>query len=140
MSEATRNIVLNALRQLRRAEPRGESRGEPRTAIFANVDMHSEHDFWSGLSMNMSEGGLFVATNTMVPVGTLLVLGIHGPLTRESIVALAEVRWTRASSGQESVPPGLGLQFVERNGASQARIHALVTTLRGPLLFEDFED
>lgn len=140
MSETARRIFRDALRDFRRAEPRAESRGAPRTAVYANVDLHSEHDFWSGLSMNMSEGGLFVATHNFVPVGTLLVINIQLPREREPLVMLVEVRWTRRYSGQEDVPPGLGLQFIERNEASLAKMRRFVATLREPLFFEDFED
>src|SRR4051812_7020419 len=91
-----------------------EGRAQPRAAVYANVDMTSEHNFWSGLTMNMSEGGLFVATHNIVAAGTTLLLNIRLPFEPDPIVVLAQVRWLRPyNSGQDDVPPGLGLQFID---------------------------
>jgi uncharacterized protein (TIGR02266 family) len=87
--------------------------------------------------MNMSEGGLFVATHNCVPVGTRLVLNMVLPFEDEPIVTLVEVRWTRAYSGQDDVPPGLGLQFVDADPPALAKIRKFVSTVREPLFYED---
>jgi Tfp pilus assembly protein PilZ len=102
-----------------------DTREAPRAAVYASVDLFSEHNFWSGLTMNMSEGGLFVATHHSVPVGN------------DPIVTLVEVRWTRSYSGQEDVPPGLGLQFIDTDAAALAKIRQFVSTIREPLFYED---
>ncbi len=117
-------------------DPRGE-RGTPRTAIYAKVDLASDHNFWSGLTMNMSEGGLFVATHHEVPVGTVLLLNMLLPFDGEAIVTPAVVRWTRAFGGGEDSPPGLGLQFVELAEPLLAKIRRFVATVREPLFYED---
>jgi uncharacterized protein (TIGR02266 family) len=137
MSHVASSLGLDALRDSRRLEPREEHRGAARAAVYANVDLHSEHNFWSGLTMNMSEGGLFVATHNFVPVGAVLVLHITLGQEKEPLVLLAEVRWTRAYSGQEDVPPGLGLQFIDTDQAALAMIRKFVATIREPLFFED---
>lgn len=114
-----------------------ETRAEVRSAVYASVDLFSEHNFWSGLTMNMSEGGLFVATHNVVPVGTTLILHMVLPFEEEAVVTLAQVRWTRAYSGQDDVPPGLGLQFHETDAGSLAKIKKFVATVREPLFFEE---
>jgi uncharacterized protein (TIGR02266 family) len=137
MSHVVTSLGLDALRDSRRPEPRTEHRGDARKAVYANVGLHSEHNFWSGITMNMSEGGLFVATHNFVPVGTMLVLNIVLPNASEPLVMLVEVRWTRPYSGQEDVPPGLGLQFVDADDASLSKIRMFVKTIREPLFYED---
>jgi len=117
---------------LRRSE-----RGAPRATAHVAIDIQSEHNFWSGLTMNMSEGGVFVATYHVVPVGTLLAVQLQLPFRDEPIVALAEVRWTRGYSGQDDVPPGLGLQFVDVDEASLVAIRRFVETVREPLFYDD---
>ena len=114
-----------------------DTRAEPRAAVYASVDLFSEHNFWSGLTMNMSEGGLFVATHNVVAVGTTLVLHMLLPFEPEPVVVLAQVRWTRAYSGQEDVPPGLGLQFIDADASSLGKIKKFVATIREPLFFDD---
>ncbi|MDB5219508.1 MAG: Signal recognition particle receptor protein FtsY [Myxococcaceae bacterium] len=137
MSQVVTSLGLDALRDSRRPEPQTEHRGDARTAVYANVGLHSEHNFWSGITMNMSEGGLFVATHNFVPVGTMLVLNIVLPNASEPLVMLVEVRWTRPYSGQEDIPPGLGLQFVDADDASLSKIRMFVKTIREPLFYED---
>ena len=112
------------------------TRLEPRAAVYASIDLVSEHNFWSGLTMNMSDGGLFVATHNAVPVGTTLLLHMRLPFEQEPVVTLAQVRWTRPYSGQEDVPAGLGLQFIGTDASSLEKIRKFVATVREPLLFE----
>ncbi len=118
-------------------EPRTDVRSGARASLHASVDLSSEHNFWTGLTMNISEGGLFVATYNVVPIGTVLVVNMLIPFEHDPIVTLAEVRWTRECSEQTDVPPGLGLRFVDTDEASLAKIRRFVMTLREPLFFEE---
>ena len=113
------------------------ARSAPRASVYVDIDVYSDHVFWTGLSMNMSEGGVFVATHHEVPVGTLLALQMVLPSEDEPLETLAEVRWTRAYTGQEDVPPGLGLAFVDIDEASLEKIRRFVSTVREPLFFEE---
>ena len=115
----------------------GETRSAPRAAVYVNIDVFSDHNFWSGLTMNMSEGGLFIATHNVAPVGTMLVLNMVLPFEEDPIVALAEVRWTRPFNGNNDVPPGLGLQFVDLDPIALAKVRRFVKTIREPLFFEE---
>src|SRR5690242_18025634 len=61
------------------AEPSGpdstlerKRRTYERFPIEVSVDLVSEHNFFAGLSLNVSEGGLFVATHLVRPVGSRL--------------------------------------------------------------------
>ena len=114
-----------------------DTRAEPRAAVYASVDLFSENNFWSGLTMNMSDGGVFVATHNVVPVGTVLVLHLLLPFEKEPVITLAQVRWSRGYSGQEDVPPGIGLQFVDTDATSLAKIKKFVATMREPLFYDD---
>ncbi|HSO40765.1 MAG TPA: TIGR02266 family protein [Labilithrix sp.] len=114
-----------------------DTRAEPRAAVYASVDLFSENNFWSGLTMNMSDGGVFVATHNVVPVGTVLVLNLLLPFEKEPVITLAQVRWSRAYTGQADVPPGLGLQFVDTDTKSLAKIRKFVATMREPLFYDD---
>ena len=114
-----------------------DTRAEPRAAVYASVDLFSENNFWSGLTMNMSDGGVFVATHNVVSVGTVLVLHLLLPFEKEPVITLAQVRWTRPYSGQPDVPPGLGLQFVDTDPQSLAKIKRFVATMREPLFYDD---
>ena len=114
-----------------------EERVARREDIYAAVDLFSEHNFWSGLTMNMSEGGVFVATHAHVPNGTKLLLNLLLPFEKAPFVVQAEVRWSRAYTGQRDVPPGLGLRFCDANEEVLKKIRKFVATVREPLLYED---
>ncbi len=128
MGEAARKISTHG-------QP--DSRRNPRASVYVSIDVFSEHNFWTGLTMNMSEGGVFVATHHRVAVGTTLVVNMMLPFESQAIVTLAEVRWTRDYTGDADVPPGLGLQFVNLDESSLAKIRKFVSTVREPLYFED---
>ncbi|AKV00971.1 Signal recognition particle receptor protein FtsY [Labilithrix luteola] len=112
-------------------------RRSARASVYVNVDITSEHNFWTDMTMNIAEGGVFVATHQEVPLGTVLVVNMMLPRERAAIVAFAEVRWTRAYSGQADVPPGLGLAFVHVEDDGLTRIRRFLATVREPLFFED---
>lgn len=140
MGEAAlkRDVELETKVRALRALPRAVAvRAAPRAAVYATVDFFTEHNFWSGLTMNMSEGGLFVATHHAVPVGTTLLLHMMLPYERDPVVMLVQVRWTRAYSGQDDVPPGLGLQFVDADACALTKITNFIATIREPLFFDD---
>jgi uncharacterized protein (TIGR02266 family) len=128
MGEAARRIDDHA---------KADARRSPRACVYVSIDVFSEHNFWTGLTMNMSEGGVFVATHHTAPVGTTLVVNMMLPFETQAIVTLAEVRWVRDYTGQDDVPPGLGLQFVDLDESSLAKIRKFVTTVREPLYFDE---
>lgn len=117
-------------------EERLDERTVPRTSVHVAIDIYSEHNFWSGLTMNVSEGGVFVATQKMMKPGTMLIVDMELPGEDEPIIALAEVRWTRAWSGDPDVPPGLGVKFVHLCEDSLAKIRRFAERIREPLFFE----
>jgi hypothetical protein len=51
-------------------------------------------------------------------------------------MTLGEVRWSRAYSGDDDVPPGLGIKFVGLDFGSLSAIRKFVMTIREPILFE----
>lgn len=119
------------------ADFHASTRRTPRASVYVSMDVFSEHNFWTGLTMNMSEGGVFVATHHEVPVGTVLVTHMSLPFEEEPVVILAEVRWRRPLSDDPDSPPGLGLQFVDASDDAVSKIRRFVSTVRDPLFFEE---
>lgn len=114
---------------------RPDERKSPRAIAYLCIDLCSEHNFWTGLTMNISEGGVFVATHVMLEPGSLV--GLHLELPNETrIMTLGEVRWSRAYTGDDDVPPGLGIKFVGLDLSGLGAIRKFITTIREPLLFE----
>lgn len=116
---------------------RVEARSNERTAVNVCVNVFSDHNFWSGLAMNMSEGGIFIATYDSIAIGTQLELHIILPFEEEPIITNAEVRWRREFSGPNDAPPGLGLKFSDLDALALGKVRRFVAAIREPLLFEE---
>lgn len=113
------------------------TRRYPRANVYLSVDVFSGHNFWTGLTMNLSESGVFIATDNALPaVGSMVVLSFALPFENDSVVALAEVRWTRSSESDDEAPQGIGLEFVDLSDTLLEKISTFVTIVREPLDFE----
>lgn len=113
-----------------------EDRRSPRVVAYLCIDLCSEHNFWTGLTMNISEGGVFVATHVMLEPGSLVGIHLELPNHGPRIMTLGEVCWGRDYTGDDDVPPGLGIKFVGLDCASLNAIRKFVMTVREPILFE----
>lgn len=114
---------------------REDERKAPRAIAYLCIDLCSEHNFWTGLTMNISEGGVFVATHVMLQPGALVGLHLELP-NQKRIMTLGEVRWSRSYTGDDDVPPGLGIKFVGLDLQALNSIRKFINTIREPLLFE----
>lgn len=108
-------------------------REEPRVAVRVGVTMSSDSNLYVGFADNVSEGGLFVATHELLPIGTTLELEFCLPDNDEPICSRAEVRWHRtASDPQNGVLPGFGACFVDVDSADRKRLEQFIDS-REPL-------
>ena len=113
-----------------------EARRAKRFPFEVEVDIVSEHNFYAGLSLNMSEGGIFVATHNEYPVGTRVEIRLLFPGDEEPTNIMTEVRWVRPHNENADGSAGLGLRFVDLTPTVAEKI-ASFTTARDPLYYED---
>ena len=99
----------------------GERRTAPRIPIEVDVSLTSESHFFAGLTGDISEGGVFVATWRPVAVGTTLDLVLSLP-GGPPVNVRGQVRWIR--SQVEGAAPGLGVAFHDLSQESRSRIEA----------------
>lgn len=76
------------------------------------VSVDGPHSFFTGITQDISKGGVFLATHQIYPIGTnmKLIFQVEGvELTVEAVV-----RWVRSveRSNADDVLPGMGLQFL----------------------------
>jgi len=100
------------------------------------VTMLSEHNFFMGLSENMSEGGLFIATHQLQPIGTMVDLKFQLPMRAEPLEVRGEVRWLRPFSQDVEAPPGMGVRFVNLTPEQNELIRAFLRS-RPPIFYDD---
>lgn len=104
--------------------------------VEANLGAHSPTNYYKGLSGNdvVKDGGLFVATYDIQPIGSKLWVTVHMPGGYE-FQALAEVRWTR-ESGAGDAPPGFGCAFKSLSEEAHQLVYRYVKN-REPLFHDD---
>lgn len=111
-----------------------ERRGEDRTEVSADIGFQSETNFFAGFTGDLSDGGLFVATWDVLPVGTELTLSFVLP-GGHHVTARAKVRWIREP--QDDNPefhPGMGVSF-EELAPDHAEAIRIYMARREPLFF-----
>ncbi len=114
-------------------EPRAaERRRADRVALSADVSLFSPTTFWAGFSEDLSEGGLFVATYQLIPIGTRIDLRFELPTGHEVKVG-GTVRWHRGHS--DDAMPGMGIAFDALSPADLKVIRSFVKH-RPPLLWD----
>jgi uncharacterized protein (TIGR02266 family) len=113
-----------------------EGRTHKRLPFEIHLDIVSEHNFYAGLTLNVSEGGLFVATHVRHPVGTQLEIRLVFPGDDEPTSLMTEVRWVRLLGEAGDSSPGMGLRFVDVSRPVLEKIGRFAKH-REPLYYED---
>jgi uncharacterized protein (TIGR02266 family) len=109
-------------------------RQAPRVKMQAVIDLQSDNNFFNGFSSNISDGGIFVATVNLLPIGTPVELSFSLPAGGR-IEAKGQVRWVREINDQlPDAFPGLGIQFHQLAPAAVDAISAFVSS-REPMFY-----
>ena len=96
----------------------------------------SEHMLWADLTLDVSNGGVFVATFHPMPVDTevhllLMLEGDPMPIAAEGIV-----RWTVPHREHDDGTAGAGIQFTQIDPKSLAALAVFAREVREPMMFE----
>jgi uncharacterized protein (TIGR02266 family) len=119
------------------APEKPNNRLHPRLAVAVDVSMYTEHNFYTGLTENLSEGGLFIATYEVPSLGTEIELTISLP-NHPPIKTVGVVRWHREYNKFTSdLAPGIGVQFLTLAKPDHEAIERFLRE-REPLLYENF--
>jgi uncharacterized protein (TIGR02266 family) len=108
-----------------------EHRAHARVGFEVEIDLHSESHFFSGLSGDVSEGGLFVQTYRPLALGDRVQVAFDLPDGR--VEAEGIVRWRRPQS--DSVDAGVGLEFESLSDRDRDVIRRFCEK-RAPLYYE----
>lgn len=116
------------------AAPQAEHRSSRRVSVAVDIHLWSDSHFFSGLSGDISEGGLFFSTYRPLSVGMGVDVEFVLPGTERSINARGKVRWIREHS--DELPRGVGIAFEELADEDRDEIHAFCS-VRPTLYYED---
>ncbi len=111
-------------------------RAYPRHQVEIEVTLESESNFYLGLTENLSEGGLFIATVLLKPIGTQVEFSFKLGEVPEPIHAVGTVRWVREYSDTSDTGPGMGVRFERMPPENIEHIRKFLAT-RAPLFHEE---
>ena len=105
-----------------------------------DVTVTSGHTFWTGLTSNISTGGLFLASETPLPVGSLLAFELRVD-EGEPCELRGVVRWVREpEQASDAFPAGMGVQFSRLDGPTAEVIEQFIRERRDSLYFDTDDD
>ena len=91
------------------------------------LDSKTEHNFYTGLTNNISEGGIFIATTQILNIGTKIKFPLALPSMLEPEQVEGVVRWVRREGrSEDNVPGGIGIQFTQISDKLKARINEYI--------------
>jgi len=107
-----------------------ERRRYKRYDVKLHADVTTEDAFLFAYVSNISEVGIFLATDKPLAVGTLMKLRFR-PLESESFEVEGEVVWVNPvrQKPEENINPGMGIKFVNLDDATRDRIVKLIRTI-----------
>ena len=127
--------IKGAEAAVRLAKERYSGRKLPRVVLNARVTAQSEDNFFSGLTENISEGGVFVATFSPPGVGERIRLNLSVDNERDLSVE-GVVRWHRYDDSGDVT--GCGVQFAALDPEQGRRIRTLMVAVPREPLLTDF--
>jgi Tfp pilus assembly protein PilZ len=107
-------------------------RRHARAPLVVAVGIDSENNFYAGITGDVSEGGVFLATDGVLTLGSSIEMTLTLPGFGRSHLCRAQVRWIQESRGAVT---GYGLEWVYLPGEALTDIHAFVNE-RDTLLFD----
>jgi type IV pilus assembly protein PilZ len=105
-----------------------ERRRTERADLVVRVDYQTVDELFSEFARNINEGGLFVETDTLHPLGTRVDLQFKLPGSDEPVQVTGSV--VRATAGSGDEPSGVGIGFDELDTHTRQRINELIRRLR----------
>ena len=107
-----------------------------RVPLTVEVTLESEHNFYTGVSNDISEGGVFVASYMPPPVGSMVELSLMLPGSSEAFTMMGIVRWVRdIKAACEGYPAGCGIEWVDVSEPAMRLIQRFVHQ-RETILYE----
>lgn len=132
-------IPLGRPRQSKPALHGAERRTSPRMEIETDIGFYSDTNFYTGFTGDISDGGIFIATWNLLPVGTTLTVSFVLPGGHQ-VLAEGRVTWVRDTDTPElGVHPGMGVFFERLSGPDRQAIQTFIEQ-RSPLFFDDDQD
>src|SRR5882762_2003844 len=109
--------------------------------LEVKVDLESDHNFYTGLTQNISAGGLFIATHQLRRIGDYIKVKFSLPGSAQAVSVNTEVRWIRENSllHRFDGSTGMGVRFIDLSPEASQAIQAFLES-RDSLYYDDGEE
>ncbi|OQW30294.1 MAG: hypothetical protein A4E19_10290 [Nitrospira sp. SG-bin1] len=126
------DFVIDQILAYRKVSVQKEVRSEPRISLAFRVRYNSpEGLLFESRAGGIGGGGLFIESQTPLPVGTKLAMEFSFPEKPEEwMPAKGTVAWVCPKADQYTFSPGMGVRFTEIAEDVRERIHALVKSIQ----------
>lgn len=126
------DFVIDQILAYRKVSVQKEIRAEPRISLAFRVRYNSpEGPTIESRAGGIGGGGLFIESQTPLPVGTRLAMEFSIPEQPEEwIPAKGTVAWVCPKADQYTFSPGMGVRFTEIAEDVRDRIHVLVKSIQ----------
>lgn len=116
--------------------PSAQQRRAPRFPLRVEITYESEHNFFTGMTENISQGGLFIATHSPRPLGDSIDVTFTLPGVGQAVQLLGRVKWVREyNAATPEVIAGMGIEFVILGEREKRLIEAFIHH-REPIFFD----
>lgn len=102
-----------------------ERRSEPRHKTHLEVDYAADSTFMYAYITDISSTGIFVGTEELQPVGTILQLRFSPGSETAPIEVEGEVMWN-TERATEDATPGMGIRFTDMGEKTRLRVLEIV--------------
>ncbi len=126
------SVIDQILAYHRKVSIQKEVRSEPRISLTFRVRYNSpEGPQFESRAGGIGGGGLFIESQTPLPVGTRLAMEFSFPeKSEEWMPAKGTIAWICPKADQYTFSPGMGVRFTEIAEDVRDRIHELVKSIQ----------
>jgi uncharacterized protein (TIGR02266 family) len=126
------SVIDQILAYHRKVSIQKEVRSEPRISLTFRVRYNSpEGPRFESRAGGIGGGGLFIESQTPLPVGTRLAMEFSFPeKSEEWMPAKGTIAWICPKADQYTFSPGMGVRFTEIAEDVRDRIHELVKSIQ----------
>ncbi len=137
--EAYRDAFLDQVSRRRPNLHIVEQSKEPGVPIVANLAYSSGIELYEGLSLSLSRGGLFIKTDILLPIDSVLHLTLLIEDIKVSFKVTAKVIWInpRESAGR---PIGIGVKFPKFTNDQRALLEEFMQGSAPPATLSDLNE
>ena len=143
-AEATTSTTASA------SPGRDERRAHPRFHLRLAITLQGDNNFYAGMTSDLSEGGVFIATQHILPIGTPVLMQFHLERFATDLTVHGVVCWVRdveatarhdANFGGgvigdgDEVKAGMGVRF-DGLSATDAQVIRAFMDVRAPEFFD----